>query len=51
MIELNERERELIVAALNLMVKQASNSLQAASEVLPLAMKIQNAKQSQTQEV
>lgn len=50
MIELTDREREMILAALNVMVKQASNSLQAANEVLPLAMKIQNAKPAQPQE-
>lgn len=50
MIELNEREREMILAALNLMVKQSSNSLQAASEILPLAMKIQNAQPQESQQ-
>ena len=42
-IELNEQERQTLLAALNLLVKSASNALAAASEVLPLASKIQSA--------
>ncbi len=49
-MELNDREKELILAALNLMVKQATNSLQAASEILPLAAKIQASKPQEPQQ-
>jgi len=43
-IELTEQEQQTLLAALNLLVKSSNNALAVASDVLPLAAKIQNAK-------
>ena len=40
-IELTEQEQQTLLAALNLLVKSSTNALAVASEVLPLAVKIQ----------
>lgn len=44
-LELNDKERTILLESLNLAVKGAPNALQVASEILPLAVKLSNLKE------
>ena len=53
MNEFTEKDKELILAALNFMLKSEQNALQASSLIVPLAIKVQAipvAKQSEVSE-
>jgi hypothetical protein len=53
MNDFTEKDKEVMLAALNFMLKSEQNALQASSILVPLAIKVQNiqvAKESQDQE-
>ena len=41
MNEFTEKDKELMIAALNFMLKNETNALQASTVVVPLAIKVQ----------
>lgn len=42
MNEFTEKDKEVLIAALNFMLKNEQNALQASSVLVPLAIKVQN---------
>ena len=42
MNEFTEKDKELLLAALNFLLKNETNALQASSLIVPLAVKVQN---------
>jgi len=44
-----EKEKEVLIAALNFMLKNEQNALQASAIIVPLAMKVQNIKAEEEQ--